>query len=204
MPVWSVKTPSLVLLLGHLGHEHTLIGHMLLVIYGQMRLLCLAKPLPCASLSWKHPQCGRLALTRTVPEVTSYDNPNTHSTSTGYPPAPFDHYDEITSVSPTNQKRTAQEAHRATRWRETSDFQFECADERKYPITYKKPRGQCPVCKQSVRMHTSTHDPILEPSNPNPKVIQSIDQDQTRDCSWFIQHDALTRHKKAKKASKKP
>ena len=97
-----------------------------------------------------------------------HDNPDTHRTSTGYPPAQFDHYDAITNVLPANQKSTAQEAHRATRWRETNDFQFECADERKYPITYKKMRAMPGV--QSVHMHTSTHDPILEPSYPNPKL----------------------------------
>ena len=163
-----------------------------------MRLLCLAKAVLCASLSWKHPKCGRLTLTRRVPEVTLYTTIRTH---TGHPQDTHQHNSTTTMKLRTSYLPTkkAQEAHRAMRWRETNDFQFECVDERKYPITYKKTRGQCPVCNPSICIPP----PTTQSSNlAIPIQSYPIDQDQTRDCSWFIQHNALTRHKRQRKLAK--
>ena len=93
-------------------------------------------------------------------EVTSYDNPNTRREDI-HQQAQLDLYDDITSVLPTCPERAAQEVHRATRWGETSDFQFECADECKYPITYKIREGKA---RCAIRPYAYLHP------RPNPRT----------------------------------
>ena len=149
-----------------------LIGQMVLAIYGQ----------GVESRPWGVPACrgsiqslgGWRGALLTVVEAIWF---MTIRTRAGHLLAQFDHnnYDCLT-----NPKRTAQEAHRATRWKETSDFQFECADECKYPITYKVTRGQSSVCNPSVCI-----PPLTAQSSKLSIQIQNP-TDQTRDCSWFI------------------
>ena len=110
----------------------------------QGRAMC--QPVVEASKVWK------LDADKESSGVTLYTTIRTH---TGHPQDTHQHNLTTTmklrtSYVPANQKHTAQEAHRAMRWRETSDFHFGCADERKYPITYKDTRGQSPMCNPST------------------------------------------------------